>query len=106
MIPDPSPPFEFEPSRAILDRIEALLSAAQVRGVFSEAADAISEITRLLVGEPREWGDPIRKWPHAHLTEYRGIYWNLRCRYGVHDRVPIVFLTEIVPLERCPLFGV
>jgi hypothetical protein len=66
---------------------------------------ALTEITRRLVNEPRKWGDPIRHRSNAKLTEYRGLHWNLVCLYGVRDRVPIVFLTEIIPLEDSPLFG-
>jgi hypothetical protein len=105
MIPDLSPPFEFQPSRAITDRIRELLTAAQRQGLLAEAADAIAEIGRRLVNEPRKWGDPVRQHVKAKLTEYRGLHWNLVCVYGVHDRVPIVFLTSIEPLEESPLFG-
>ena len=106
MIPDPWPPFEFEPSEAIRERLEALLNLAAARGVLGEAADALTEIIRLLVHEPRRWGDPMRGYRHALLTQYRGVHWNVRCQYAVHDRVPIVFLTEITPLPGCPLFDV
>jgi len=47
----------------------------------------------------------MRRYRHAQLTEYRGLHWILLCRYAVHDRVPIVFLTDITPLEENPLFG-
>jgi hypothetical protein len=40
-----------------------------------------------------------------HLTEYHGRHWNLRCKYAVHDRIPIVFLLEITVLEGNPVFG-
>lgn len=106
MIPDPSPPFEFQPSQAILERIQQLLIAARAQGLFAPAAAAIKEISWRLVHEPRKWGDPVRHRADAKLTEYRGLHWNLACHYGVHDRVPIVFLTDITPLEESPLFGV
>jgi hypothetical protein len=105
VIPDPSPPFEFQPSEYIKERFRALLEVAAHRGVLSEAASALTEVTRLLIQSPRDWGDPIRHYRGAHLTEYRGLHWNLRCRYAVHDRVPIVFLTDVTPLEENPLFG-
>ena len=105
MIPDPSPPFEFEPSGAIRERFEQLLVAAEARGVLAEAGEAPAEIVRRLVRRPRRWGDPIRHPAHAQLTQYRGVHWNLACYYAVHDRVPIVFLTDITPLEESPLFG-
>jgi hypothetical protein len=71
----------------------------------NEAVKALTEVTRFLIQSPRSWGDPVRHYRGAELTEYRGQHWNLRCRYAVHDRVPIVFLTDITPLEENPLFG-
>ena len=63
------------------------------------------QILEFLTIGPREWGDPVRHYAHLKMTEYRGQHWQLRCRYSVHDRVPIVFLTEITPLPDSPLFG-
>ncbi len=105
MIPDPSPPFEFEPSGAIRDRIALLLTEAAKRGVLDEAAAALHEIVRRLVSSPRDWGDPFRNLRHSKITMFHGFHWDLRCRYGVHDRVPIVFLSRITPLPKNPLFG-
>jgi hypothetical protein len=105
LIPDPSPPFEFEPSGAIRDRIAHLLTEADKRGVLAEAAAAFHQIVRWLIRRPRKWGDPIRNLRHAQVTVYRGIHWDLACQYGVHDRVPIVFLSDIRPLPDNPLYG-
>jgi hypothetical protein len=105
VIPDPSPPFEFELSGAMRERLEHLLAGAAERGVLQDAATALAEILRRLANTPRKWGDPIQNLRHANLTVYRGMHWELRCQYAVHNRVPIVFLTEILPLERNPLFG-
>jgi hypothetical protein len=105
MIPDPSPPFEFDPSQLIRERIDELVDAATTIGRRTEAILAFAEIFRLLTIEPRDWGDPIRNHHGMKLTEYHGHHWNLRCKYAVHDRVPIVFLLEITVLESNPLFG-
>ncbi len=105
MIPDPSPPFEFEPSQEIRERVRALVDRASEQGLRDEAIVAFAEIHRFLTMKPRKWGDPVRYLRNAKLTEFRGIHWNLLCRYAVHDRVPIVFLIEITPLEESPLFG-
>ena len=85
--------------------MESLLTLAADCGVFDEALQAITEIIRRLVHEPRKWGDPVRIHKRAQLMEYRGLHWNLRCKYAVHERIPIVFLTEIVVLKGNPLFG-
>ena len=58
-----------------------------------------------LTQEPREWGDPIRHYHGLKLMQYRGQHWNFQCMYSVHDRVPIVFLNQIILLPRNPLFG-
>ncbi len=106
MIPDPSPPFEFELSAVMRERIRDLLELARDRHCENEASRAIiiMHILRLLKMEPRVWGDPICNYRQLKLTQYHGRLWNLRCVYAVHDRIPIVFLTEIVPQVGCPLY--
>jgi hypothetical protein len=106
MIPDPSPPFEFEPPQAIRERIDSLVGLAATVGQRREAILAFAAIFRFLTIEPRSRGDPVRNYPDAKLTEYIGYHWHLRCRYAVHDRVPIVFLSEVTVLEGNPLFGI
>jgi hypothetical protein len=105
MIPDPSPPFEFEPSREIREPVRTLVDRATEQGLRDEAIEAFARIYYLLTMKPRKWGDPVRRYRNAQLTEYRGFHWDLMCRYAVHDRVPIVFLIEITPLEESPLYG-
>jgi hypothetical protein len=105
MIPDPSPPFEFQPSGAMRERMRRMIERAIELGVGDQVVDALTEITRRLVMSPRSWGDPLRNFRHAKTVEYRGQYEKFRCIYSVHDRVPIVFMTELVPLEGNPLYG-
>jgi len=105
MIPDPSPPYEFEPSEAMRERIRNLIDRAGKLGHRAAAIQAFAKIFDYLTRAPRDWGDPIRKYKKMKLTEYHGRHWNLRCVYSVHDRVPIVFLTKVIPLPGNPLFG-
>lgn len=105
MIPDPAPPFEFEPSGAIKERLRRLLERAEALGVRPAVATAIREIVDLLRSQPREWGDPLRHFRNAQTTQFAGHHRKFRCVYSVHDRVPIVFLTGIYPMPGNPLYG-
>jgi hypothetical protein len=89
----------------IRQRIRTLIDAATARGLRADAVRAFTRIFDYLTLAPRDWGDPVRQYRGLQLTEYRGQHWRLRCRYSVHDRVPIVFLTQIVPIKGSPLFG-
>ncbi len=105
MIPDPSPPFEFEPSGAMKDRIRRMIDRAIVLGVRDQIVRALQEIVQFVTQSPRSWGDPVRNFRHAELTQFRAIHRKFRCVYSVHNRVPIVFLNELTPLKGNPLFG-
>lgn len=105
MIPDPAPPFEFEPSAAMKERMRRMVERAAELGARDQVVRALTEVVRRLIQTPRSWGDPVRNYRHAQLTEYRAQYDQLRCIYAVHDRVPIVFLSALTPLEGHPLFG-
>ena len=82
-----------------------MLDRAKTLGIASKIELAIAEVLHRLTQAPRDWGDPLRNYRHAHTVEYRGLHKNFRCTYSVHDRVPIVFMTELTPLEGNPLFG-
>ena len=105
MIPDPAPPFEFDTSGLIRERIRRMLHRAADMGVAPEVERTIAEILTLLIQKPREWGDPLRDYRHARFTEYRGQHRHLQCTYVVHQRIPTVVLTHIVTLEGNPLHG-
>jgi hypothetical protein len=105
VIPDPSPPYECDVPPEFVDRIRSWLERAVGLGCGPEAARAFAHMIHQLKTTPREWGDPIRDYRHAQLTEYHASYWKFPCKYAVHARVPIVFLLDLWPLEGNPLFG-
>jgi len=99
VIPDPAPPYEFDASGAFTSRVRKMLDRAKAIGVGDEIERAIAEIFSLLIKEPREWGDPIRDYRHAHLTEYHSRHRKFLCVYGVHTRIPTVFATQLIAQE-------
>jgi hypothetical protein len=105
VIPDPSPPFECDLPPALTDRIRSWHELAARLGRGPEVARAFAHMIQRLRTDPREWGDPVRDYRHAQLTEYHASHWKFRCKYAVHARVPIVFLLDLWPLECNPLFG-
>jgi hypothetical protein len=82
-----------------------MLDRAQAKVVGDEIKNAIAEIFGFLIQEPREWGDPIRDYRHAQLTEYHGRHQNFLCVYAVHQRIPTVFVTQLIAQEGNQLFG-
>ncbi|MBO0698595.1 MAG: hypothetical protein J2P46_09385 [Zavarzinella sp.] len=82
-----------------------MVERATQLGARDEIVRALTEITAFLVQSPRSWGDPIRNFRHARTVQYRGQHKDFRCTYSVHDRIPIVFMTELTPLEGNPLYG-
>ena len=105
MIPDPAPPYELGVSGMLRERIQRMLDRAAARGVGPEARQAVAGIIHRLVNEPRKWGDPVRNHRKAKLVEYNGRHGGFLAIYSVHERVPIVFLTQLVPQAGHPLFG-
>jgi hypothetical protein len=105
MIPDPAPPYELGTSGNLRDRVQRMLDRAAALGIQPQISQAIAEILDRLTEAPRQWGDLLRNYRHAHTVEYRGLHKNFRCIYSVHERIPIVFMTELTPLEGNPLYG-
>ncbi len=105
MIPDPAPPFEFDASGALRERIQRMLDLASALEVRPEIERSIAEIVDKLIHDPRGWGDPIRNFRHAHLIEYHGRHRGFFAAYSVHERIPMVFLLQLLPLPGNPLFG-
>ena len=82
-----------------------MLDRAAGRGIGPEVQLAVATIFNQLINDPRKWGDPIRNYRHAQLIEYHGRHGGFLAAYAVHERVPIVFLNQLIPQEGHPLFG-
>lgn len=105
MIPDPAPPFEFDASGVLKERIRRMLLRAADIGLGEQISDAVAEILTNLIEKPREWGDPIANLRHAKFVVYHGRHENFLAVYGVHDRIPMVFLFDLIVLPDNPLHG-
>jgi hypothetical protein len=105
MIPDPSPPYEVDASGLFKDRLRRMLRRASDLGVRAEIDRAVGEISDLLTQRPREWGDPIKDFRIIHFTQYHATHKGFVCIYSVHDRIPTVVVTNLIPLEGNPLYG-
>jgi hypothetical protein len=105
MIPDPSPPYEVDASGLFKDRLRRMLRRASELGVRAEIDRSLGEISDLLTQRPRERGDPIKDFRVIHFTQFRGPHKGFVCIYSVHDRIPTVVVTKLIPLEGNPLFG-
>ena len=105
MVPDPAPPFEVDASGEFKDRLRRRLRRAFELGVSGEFGRSLAEITDLVTQKPREWGDPVKDFRHIQFTQYHGTHRGFVCIYSVHNRIPMVVVTKLIPLEGNPLFG-
>jgi hypothetical protein len=92
-------------SGVLTERIRRIFERAEARGVGLPIRRSVAEIFKRLIQKPREWGDPIRNLQHARLVEYHGRHGDFLAIYAVHDRIPMVFLNQLIPLPRNPLYG-
>jgi hypothetical protein len=105
MIPDPAPPFEVDAPGTFTASVRRMLDRAAALGVGAEVERAVAEIFNFLFQKPRDWGDPIRDYRKAQMTEYHGRHAKFLCIYAVHQRIPTVVVTQLIPQEGNPLFG-
>ena len=105
MIPDPAPPFEVDASGLFVERTRRMLTRAHELGIGPQIERTITEIYLQLRDRPREWGDPVQNFRNAHFVEYHGRHAQLLCVYSVHERIPTVVITQLIPQDGHPLFG-
>ena len=105
MIPDPSPPFEVDSSANFKSLVRRMIDRAHQLGCGEAIEFAIAQIFYFLLQTPREWGDPIRDFRHAQFTQYHGRHEHFLCVYHVHERLPMVVVTHLIPQEGNSLFG-
>ena len=106
MIPDPAPPYEFDMSGDLKDRLRRMLIRASELKIGYETATAFREIIDAVTNRPRDWGDPLRHFGASQMIYYRGLYGGFAAVYSVHDRIPMSFLYDITPMPEHPLYGV
>jgi hypothetical protein len=105
VIPDPAPPYEFDVSGDLKDRLRRMLARASQLGIGYEVAVAFREIIDSVTNRPRSWGDPLRHFGASQMIYYRGSTGGFAAVYSVHDRIPMSFLYDIVPLPGHPMYG-
>ena len=105
MIPDPAPPFEVDASGKVRERIRRILQRAAARGVQPAISQALTNILGRLTIDPRDWGDTLWHFHTLQMTQYGGTLHGFRCEYSVHDRIPTVVLTNLVPIAGNPRYG-
>jgi hypothetical protein len=96
-------PFEVEFSRAQLRRIQELSSRAVALGIGREFAADLRVMTERMRVAPRDWGDPMYTHLALQLIVYRGLHARIAVTYGVHDRLPLVFVRDFRPILDHPL---
>ena len=80
-----------------------LLRRAKEAGIGVRVSTALLEIEAALVANPIAWGDPRQRVHGARLTTYHRLFDELAVQYAVHDVVPLVWITSIVPVLKHPL---
>jgi hypothetical protein len=106
MIPPSSwGPFKIDYSTNQAEFIQRLVNKALALGYGQQFATELRAITDKLERTPRDWGDPLFPLHALQLMVYRGIHARLAITYGVHDRLPIVFIRDFKPILDHPLAG-
>ena len=93
-----TPPYTVEYPQRLLDKLMRYAAIASERGILNEYTAALRFVHDRLARDPKEWGDPLKNWPGARLSGFRGKHELLVVFYAVHDEQPIVFVREILIL--------
>lgn len=104
MIPPSSwGPFKVEFSGNQKEILRQLARRASEAGYAPQFASELNAIREKLERSPRDWGDPLFPLHALQLMVYRGVHARLAVTYGVHDRLPIVFIRDFKPILDHPL---
>src|SRR5262245_12413785 len=103
MTPSSYGPFDVSLSQNLRDEIDGMRQAAESMGIGERFLVDLAEVIDFLERSPREWGDPLNNLPAMKLKMYRGIHAKLSVTYGVHERIPIVFVSKVKPILNHPL---
>jgi hypothetical protein len=103
MTPSSYGPFDIELSTAQREKIARLNRRAIGMGLGPAFVDDLRSIFERLQKSPREWGDPLFHFKELKMIMYRGIHAKISVTYGVHDRLPLVFVSRIDLILNHPL---
>jgi hypothetical protein len=105
VIPSSYGPFEVSLTQIQRDQVKRLQRKARELGLGESFIADFRAIVEKLEKSPREWGDPLHFLPTVQMSVYRGIYAKIAVAYGVHARLPIVFVRQIDLVLGHPLAG-
>jgi hypothetical protein len=105
MSPSSYGPFQLELTANQRTRIRQLINQARSAGIGPSFIADLTAIVANLIDRPRDWGDPLHDLHSLDLTMFRGIHAKIAVTFAIHNRLPIVFLREIIPILDHPLAG-
>ena len=100
-----SPRYFLSISQTVRDRFLALNYLAESHGILLEWVQTIRLALERLEVQPDKAGDPLSRFRHLQLTNYRLMLNRICIFYAVHDWERIVIIKKIVPLLDHPLEG-
>lgn len=103
MTPSSYGPFEIELSQVQREHIEDLIRKSIASGIGPAFRADLLHVFERLRESPREWGDPLLSLKKMKMIMYRGIHAKIAVTYGVHDRLPLVFVSTIDLILNHPL---
>jgi hypothetical protein len=98
-------PFEVSLTQIQRDHLKRLMRKARALGLGASFIADFRAIVEKLEKSPGEWGDPLHFLPTLQMSMYRGLHAKIVVTYGVHDRLPIVFVRQIDLVLDHPLAG-
>ena len=98
-----SPRYFLSISQMVRDRFLALNYLAESHGILPEWAQTIRLALERLEVHPNEAGDPLSRFRHLQLTNYRLMLKRVCIFYAVHDWEPLVIIKKIAPVLDHPL---
>jgi hypothetical protein len=79
--------------------LKQLHAQAAEKGQGHRFVAALRQILERLKNAPRELGEPMFRLPAARVTMSKAIVPPLVVHFGVHDELPLVFVTQFIPLS-------
>jgi len=98
-----TPEYRLNYNAWVREEIKRLYRLAVMVGVRDRLVQSLQRIESALQSEPETWGDPVDRLRAMRMTRYRRIYDQFLVRYGVHQDVPEVWVTQIAPVLKNPL---
>ena len=84
--------------------LERLATRASERGLRPLLREVVHQMIERLETEPRDWCDPYNNYHSLNAVGYGRtiVEAGIRVGYAVHDTVPVVWITSVIPLVDSP----